>query len=66
MNELEEALTHVADVLEKGGHGVRLVGWALKVISEAASGETRGDLGVFLRRAANASDIWTYESVVVL
>lgn len=59
MNELKEALIHVADGLEEGGHRLRLVGRAREVVREAASGETRGDLGVLTRCAANASDPWT-------
>ncbi len=66
VNELVEAVIHVVDVLEEGGHDFRLVFRTYKVVREATSGETRGDLGVltflvvtFLVatcRAADASD----------
>jgi len=66
MNELVQVLILVAEVLEVGGHGILLVGRARKVVREAASGDPRSDLGSVIRRAANGSDPWTYESVVVL
>ena len=66
VNEFEVALMHVPDGIEEWRHGVHLVKRAREVVREAASGYTRGDLGAVTRRAANASDPWTYESVVVL
>ena len=55
----------VAEVLEEGGHCVSLVGREVKVVREAATGDARRNLGVFVRHAADASDLGTYESVMV-
>lgn len=66
VNQLKAALIFVAIVPEEGGHGVRLVKWARKVVRETASGDRGGNLGVVACRTANGSDPWTYESMVIL
>ena len=50
---------------EEWGHDVLLVGWAQKVVREAASVELSDALGVVTCRPADSSDLRTYERVVV-
>jgi hypothetical protein len=69
MDELVIAGILISKVLEEGRHRRLLVGRARKVDREAAPGDARSNLGVFLRRAAlRAADtcyIGTYKIVVV-
>jgi len=64
-NTLVEAVILAAEVLEIGGNIFVLVVRVGKVEREAAPGEARGNLGVQFRRATDASDPRTCETVAM-
>ncbi len=64
-NTLAQAVILATETLEEGGYIIVLVDKAREIVRESASGEACRDLGEMARRAADASDVGTCETVAI-